>query len=183
MDRRNFFKILSTVSAGAATTACGPKASDALIPLLVADHEIIPGEEQFHPAVCTACNAGCGTLVRVMRAERTITRNGEKLREPIAAIKKIEGNPLDPISGGRLCARGQAEVQSLYHPDRLRGPMRRTGNRGAAQFTAVAWDQAIGSLAEKLAKADRSRIVLLTSAPAGSRAQAIQRFLESIGAP
>jgi menaquinone reductase, molybdopterin-binding-like subunit len=182
MDRRNFFKILSTVSAGAATTACGHK-TDALIPLLVAEHQIEPGEEQFHPGVCTACGAGCGTLVRVMRGERTILRGGEKLREPIACIKKIEGNPLDPISGGRLCARGQAEVQSLYHPDRLRGPMRRAGNRGAAQFTAVAWDQAIGSLAEKLAKADRSRIVLLTSAPAGSRALAIQLFLGSIGAP
>ena len=137
MDRRNFFKILSTVSAGAAATSCGHQTTDALIPLLVSDRELIPGEQEFHPGVCTGCGAGCGTLVRVMRGERTITRNGEKVREAIAAIKKIEGNPLDPISGGRLCARGQAEVQSLYHPDRLRGPMQRSGNRGAAQFTAA----------------------------------------------
>jgi anaerobic selenocysteine-containing dehydrogenase len=183
MDRRNFFKILSTVSAGAATTACGTHATDTLIPLLVADHEIFPGEEHFHPHVCTACNAGCGTLVRVMRGERTITRNGEKLREPIAAIKKIEGNPLDPISGGRLCARGQAEVQSLYHPDRLQGAMRRSGNRGAAQFTAITWDEAIGSLAEKLGNGNKSKILFLTSAPTGTRTQAIQRFLDGIGAP
>src|SRR6202166_3100520 len=172
MDRRNFFKILSTVSAGAATTACGPKASDALIPLLVADHEIIPGEEQFHPAVCTACSAGCGTLVRVMRAERTITRNGENLREPIAAIKKIEGNPLDPISGGRLCARGQAAVQALYHPDRLRGPMQRSGERGSGQFAATSWDAAIASASEKIAKAkaaDPGKIVILSGGAASTR--------------
>jgi len=183
MDRRNFFKILSTVSAGAAATSCGHNTSDALIPLLVSDREIIPGEQEFHPAVCTGCGAGCGTLVRVMRGERTVTRNGEKVREAIAAIKKIEGNPLDPISGGRLCARGQAQVQSLYHPDRLQGPMRRTGSRGAAQFAAATWDEVIGSLAEKLGKADKSKVLFLTSAAASSRLLAIQRFLDAIGAP
>ena len=84
--------------------------------MLVPEHEIVPGEEQWHPAVCTECAAGCGTIVRVMEGVRTIERNGEKLHERIAAIKKIEGNPLDPVSGGRLCARGQAAVQALYHP-------------------------------------------------------------------
>ena len=58
-------------------------------------------------------------------------------RQRIAAIKKMEGNPLDPITGGRLCARGQASVQALYHPDRLRGPMKRTG---AARPGAVRGD-------------------------------------------
>ena len=122
MDRRNFFKIVSATSAGA-LGGCGKK-TDKLIPLLVPEHEIVPGEEQWHPAVCGECGAGCGTLVRIMAGVRTVERNGEPFRERVAAIKKIEGNPLDPISGGRLCARGQASVQSLYHPDRLRGPMR-----------------------------------------------------------
>src|SRR4051812_38876029 len=109
MDRRDFFKILSTSSAGLVTTACGPS-TDKLIPLLVSEREIIPGEEAWHPAICGECSAGCGVIVRVMRGEREIERGGEKLRQSIACIKKIEGNPLDPISGGRLCARGQAVV-------------------------------------------------------------------------
>ena len=61
MDRRNFFKILSASSA--ALGACGGKA-DKAIPLLVPEHEIVPGEEQWHPAVCAGCGAGCGTVVR-----------------------------------------------------------------------------------------------------------------------
>src|ERR1043166_8333038 len=132
MDRRNFFRILSVTSAGAAAGGCGNH-SDKLIPLLVRENEIVPGEEQWHPAVCTECGAGCGTLVRVMEAGRTVERSGQQLRERIAAIKKVEGNPLDPVSGGRLCARGQATVQALYHPDRLRGPMKRTRERGKGQ--------------------------------------------------
>src|SRR5437763_16821624 len=111
MDRRDFFKILST-SATAVGAGCGRK-SDRLIPLLVPEHEIVPGEEQWHPAVCSECSAGCATLVRIMEGGRTIERNGEQLRERIASIKKIEGNPLDPASGGRLCAHGQPSVASL----------------------------------------------------------------------
>ncbi len=185
MDRRNFFKIVSAVSAGVASTACGKK-SDGLIPLLVPDHEIVPGEEQWHPSICSECGAGCGVIVRVMEGERTIERSGEKFRERIACVKKIEGNPLDPVSGGRLCARGQAALQSLYNPDRVRGPMRRTAARGKAGFAAISWDEAIANVAEKLAKAhsaDRSKILFLTPPQAGTRTLTIQRFLESLGAP
>jgi anaerobic selenocysteine-containing dehydrogenase len=183
MDRRNFFKIVSTVSAGAATIACESKKSDALIPLLVPDHEIVPGEEQWHPSICGGCEAGCATIVRVMRAERVIERGGQKFREPIAAIKKIEGNPLDSVTGGRLCARGHAQLQSLYNPDRLREPMRRSGPRGLAQFTAISWDEALASVSEKLRAASPSKILFLTSAQPGTRSLTIQRFLAALGAP
>ncbi len=185
MDRRNFFKIVSTVSAGVAATSCEKK-SDTLIPLLVPDHEIVPGEEQWHPAVCTECSAGCGVIVRVMEGQRLIERNGEKFRERLACVKKIEGNPLDPVSGGRLCARGQAALQSLYNPDRVRGPMRRTATRGKAGFVEVSWDEAVASLSEKLAKSrasDPMKILFLTTPQVSARTLNIQRFLESLGAP
>ncbi len=183
MDRRNFFKILSASSA--ALGACGGKAGK-VIPLLVPDHEIVPGEEEWHPAVCAGCGAGCATVVRIMEGIRTVERNGEQFRQRIAAIKKIEGNPLDPISGGHLCARGQASVQALYHPDRLRGPMKRTGPRGQARFAAISWNDAVAQVAEKLAQvrsADPAGIVFLAGGQAGTRSLAIQRFTQALGAP
>ncbi len=183
MDRRNFFKIISASSA--ALGACGGKGGKA-IPLLAPEHEIVPGEEQWHPAVCAGCGAGCATVVRIMESIRTVERNGEEFRERIAAIKKIEGNPLDPISGGHLCARGQASVQSLYHPDRLRGPMKRTGPRGQARFAAVSWNDAVAQVAEKLARvrsADPAGIVFLARGQAGTRSLAITRFTQALGSP
>jgi anaerobic selenocysteine-containing dehydrogenase len=186
MDRRNFFKIVSSMSAGAATVACSKQKSDALIPLLVPEHEIVHGEEQWQPSICTSCGAGCGVIVRVMRGERVIEKNGEKFREPIACVKKIEGNPLDSVSGGRLCASGHAALQSLYNPDRARGPMRRTGTRGKGEFAPISWDEAIAAASEKLAKvhaSDPSRIVFLTAGLQGTRSRSIQRFLQSLGAP
>ena len=185
MDRRVFFRILSATSAGALTTGCGSSVGK-LMPLLVPEHELVPGEEQWHPAVCTACSAGCGTLARIMEGERVTTDKGEQVRERVAAVKKIEGNPLDPISGGRLCARGQAAVQALYHPDRLRGPMQRSGERGSGQFAATSWDAAIASASEKIAKvrsADPGRIVILSGGAASTRSLALDRFAKALKAP
>ncbi len=169
MDRRNFFKLVGTVSGAAVTGSCGKSARE-IIPLLVPAQEIVPGVEEWHPSVCRACGAGCGTIVRVMEAER---RNGD-VRERIAAIKKIEGNPLDPVSGGRLCARGQAAVQSLYHPDRLRGPLK--------QGRPVSWEQALNEIAARLAKADPGRIVFIARPEASTRSATIAAFLKALGA-
>ena len=182
MDRRNFFKLVGTASGGALTGACGKQAQE-LIPLLVPATEIVPGAEEWHPSVCRSCPAGCGTIVRVMQAERKIEVDGETVRQPIAAIKKIEGNPLDPVSGGRLCARGQAAVQGLYHPDRLTGPRKRAGARGSGGFDLVDWETTLSEVAAVLAGVDHSRIVYLTSAEIGTRSATAARFLDSIGAP
>ena len=40
-------------------------------------------------------------------------------------VIKLEGNPVDPISQGAICARGQAALQGLYNPDRLGEPKTR----------------------------------------------------------
>ena len=185
MERRNFFKLVGMTSGAALTGACG-KPGQELIPLLVPEKQILPGVEEWHPSVCRECSAGCGTIVRVMEAEREIEIGGEKVRQPIAAIKKIEGNPLDPVSGGRLCARGQAGLQSLYHPDRLRGPQKRSGERGAGGFEAISWDEALQEATDVLARAldaGPQGIVYLSRPGAGTRAATVQRFLDAIGAP
>ena len=185
MERRNFFKLVGMTSGAALTGACG-KPGQELIPLLVPEKQIVPGVEEWHPSVCRECSAGCGTIVRVMEAEREIEIEGEKVRQPIAAIKKIEGNPLDPVSGGRLCARGQAGLQSLYHPDRLRGPQKRSGERGAGGFEAISWDEALQEATDVLTRAldaGPQEIVYLSRPGAGTRAATVQRFLDAIGAP
>jgi anaerobic selenocysteine-containing dehydrogenase len=184
MDRRVFFRIISTSSAAALTTGCGAGARQ-LMPLLVPEQQLVPGEEQWHASVCTGCGGGCGTLVRVMEGERVVSDKGQPVRERVAAIKKIEGNPLDSISGGKLCARGQAAVQSLYHPDRLRGPMQRTGERGSGQFAPITWDAALSSAAEKISKVRSEapgKIALLMGGIVGSRSAAVEQFAKALNA-
>lgn len=185
MDRRNFFKLVGTASGGAVTGACG-RQSEEIIPLLVPEESVPLGVEQWHASVCGECAAACGTLARVMASEREIEVGGELVRQKIAAVKKLEGNPLDPVSGGRLCARGHASLQSLYNPDRLRGPLKRVGARAAGQFEAISWDDAIaeaGAALAAAASADPGGILFLARAREGVRSQNIARFLEAMGAP
>ena len=184
MDRRNFFKLVGTASGGAVTGACGRQAEE-IIPLLVPEESVPLGVEQWHASVCGECAAACGTLARVMASEREIEVDGELVRQQIAAVKKIEGNPLDPVSGGRLCARGHASLQSLYNPDRLRGPLKRVGDRGEARFESISWDDAIAEAGAALAAAassDPGRILYLARSRQGVRSENIARFLDALGA-
>jgi len=64
--------------------------------------------------------------------------------------------------------------------------MRRTGQRGQAQFAAISWDEAIGQAAQKMAQvraADPARIAFLSGPQAGTRSLAIERFTQALGAP
>lgn len=185
MDRRNFFKIVGTASGGAVTGACGKQATE-IIPLLVPEEEIVPGVESWRPAVCGECGAGCRMRARVMAAEREIDHEGGRVRQRIAAVKKLEGDPADPVSGGRLCARGHAALQGLYNPDRVRGPLKRSGRRGEGQFEPVSWEAALEAVAEAVAaqlSADPAKILFLSPPVAGTKAANVARFLEALGAP
>jgi anaerobic selenocysteine-containing dehydrogenase len=134
MKRREFI-ILTGVGATSAgvLSACGHP-ENRLIPALIPDDEYVPGIDYWKASACSMCDAGCGIIVRT--------------REHKAS--KIEGNPLHPINRGALCARGQAGLQLLYNPDRIRGPMKRAGERGAASFEEISWDEATKTLLDKL---------------------------------
>jgi anaerobic selenocysteine-containing dehydrogenase len=65
---------------------------------------------------------------------------------------KIEGNPVSENNKGKLCPKGQAGLQFLYDPDRIKGPLKRTGDRGTGQYEQISWDQALNEVADRLAQ-------------------------------
>ena len=146
VPRRDFLKLLGLGVAGAAAGCAAPPA-DRLIPYLVAPNDILPGVPYWFASTCRECSAGCG--IRVKQRE--------------GRIVKLEGNPEDPISQGGLCARGQAALQGLYHPDRLKTPMRKDG----AGWKSVSWDEALREAGSKLGPA-RGKVTLITGNLTGS---------------
>ena len=50
----------------------------------------------------------------------------------------------------RACARGRAYRKFVYHPDRLKYPMKRVGKRGEGKFERISWDEATTLIAERL---------------------------------
>ena len=101
-------------------------------------------------------------------------------------VKKLEGNPEDAISQGKLCSRGQAAIQVTYHPDRLANPRKRTGERGSGQFVDISWDEAIqelvGQLDALVAANDQASLALLTKPRRGRRLDLLAQWLQRFGA-
>ncbi|MBI3084570.1 MAG: molybdopterin-dependent oxidoreductase [candidate division NC10 bacterium] len=84
-------------------------------------------------------------------------------------LLKIDGNPYHPNNfdpderppystsvdvakkrPGRLFAKGQAGVQVVYDPYRIKQPLKRVGPRGSGQWKAITWGQAFQEIAAKL---------------------------------
>jgi thiosulfate reductase/polysulfide reductase chain A len=83
---------------------------------------------------CGMCVNKCGVIARV--------RNG--------VIEKLDPNPNFLKSRGMLCARGNAGVDAVYSPDRIKYPMIRTGERGDGKFRRASWEEALDLVAKNL---------------------------------
>ncbi|MEF8870394.1 MAG: molybdopterin-dependent oxidoreductase [Haloarculaceae archaeon] len=52
------------------------------------------------------------------------------------------------LSGGRICLKGQAGIQTAFDTYRVRKPMKRVGPRGSGEWKTISWDQAITEIVE-----------------------------------
>ena len=92
------------------------------------------------PTFCDLCFWKCGAIAYV--------RDGK--------LWKIEGNPEDPLSKGRLCPRGTGGTGTYYDADRLKSPLIRKKERGEEQWVEVTWDEALEYIAVKMNKIKQS---------------------------
>jgi anaerobic selenocysteine-containing dehydrogenase len=80
---------------------------------------------------CALCYHNCGTEVMVKEGN----------------IVKIEGQKSHPMNKGWLCPKGRATIEYIYHPDRLKYPLKRNGS----EWERITWDQALSEIANKMA--------------------------------
>ncbi|MBI4564694.1 MAG: molybdopterin-dependent oxidoreductase [Planctomycetes bacterium] len=129
------------------------------------------GEEKWIATACGMCAAGCGIRVRVVEGRAV----------------KIEGHPDCPLNRGGVGPKGQSGLQLLYHPDRIRGPLRRDGARGSGSWKRVSWDDALGEIGRALrelrSQGESRGVVVLDGEPRGMMPQLWDRFLEAYGSP
>jgi len=171
MKRRTFLQIGAVTAAGTVLAGC-QSGNEKLIPYLIpADEGVTPGKAEFYASACRFCPAGCGILVRVSDGR----------------AKKIEGNPAHPVNRGKLCARGQAILQELYHPDRIPQPLKRSGPRGSGKFTKISWEEGLTLLADQLKSLQQEkatdRLALLTPELHGTMETLAAGFMRAFGSP
>lgn len=130
ISRRSFLKWSGAATAAAAVGGRAP----VIHALASSENKKTPGVVTSHYSVCDMCLNRCGVVARV--------EDG--------VVTKLDPNPKFRKSRGMLCARGNAGIQQLYDPDRLKYPLLRTGKRGEGQWRRLSWDEALDLAAEKL---------------------------------
>jgi molybdopterin-containing oxidoreductase family iron-sulfur binding subunit len=165
VKRRDFLKILGTTTAVA---GCNMDEPGKLIPYLVSPDNTVPGVSSYYATTCRECSAACGLIAE--------TRDGR--------VTKLEGNPQHPVNRGALCAKGQASLQGLYNPDRVRGPMIR---RPTSRFEQISWQEATTTLQARLATArtdgTAARAVFINQHESGSFPAFLDQWLSAYGIP
>ena len=173
VGRRTFLKVIGGAAPAVAVAACSPVAPERIIPYVVPPEDIVPGVATWYASVCGECPAGCGTIVR--------TREGRAV--------KVEGNPEHPVNRGALCVRGQAALQGLYNPDRLRGPQRRRVTNdasGQSVLESTDWEQGQQELVERLqttlAGGEPGRVAIVTPLLTGTLDTLVDTWAAAVGA-
>ncbi len=67
-------------------------------------------------------------------------------------VVKVEPADFPNPKHRRICLRGLSSLDITYHPDRLKYPMKRIGERGEGKFERISWDDALDYIADKLKK-------------------------------
>ena len=169
--RRDFLKLFGGLSGGAVLVNYG------LDPMFAVPKNVIeratfgPRVETWKNTICTLCPGGCGLRVRLINDV------------PVT----LKGNPLSPVNKGGLCPLGLSSIHSLYHPDRLGGPVKRTGAPGSGSWSSVSWDDALSTVGGRL-KDLRSagaphQLAILGGDESALMKDHINRFAQSYGTP
>jgi anaerobic selenocysteine-containing dehydrogenase len=115
------------------------------------------------PTTCLQCNSHCGILGFLEDNQ----------------LVSLYGNPHDPNSRGKLCAKGMAEINLIYDPERLLFPLRRVGKRGEGKWKRISWDEAYEEMAQTLKMIEKSGDWLFVET--GREEMLTRRFLRALG--
>jgi len=115
-SRRQFIKgTVATAALGvSASTGMGLLAPEASLGVNSPAQTPAKGVK-YVTTICEQCVWRCGVMAKV--------ENG--------VVKRLEGNPNHPNNLGRLCPRGNAGIETMYSPDRIKFPLIRAGARGS----------------------------------------------------
>jgi anaerobic selenocysteine-containing dehydrogenase len=128
------------------------------------------------PAFCTQCRSRCGCIA--------VVEDGR-----LEGIEPLPGHP----TGDKLCPKGRAAPELVYHADRLTHPLRRTAPKGAADpgWRRISWDEALAEVAARMSAIKDAhgpeQVAFSATTPSGSHLSDsiawIERFIRAYGSP
>ena len=93
------------------------------------------GMEIRHSVCALDCPDACSLLVHIEDGRAT----------------RLRGDPEHPVTRGFLCGKVAQYLEREYSPQRLLYPQKRTGAKGEGRFARISWDEALATIAQRLA--------------------------------
>ncbi len=127
-------------------------------------------ETRILKSVCRSCHGGCGVDLHVTDGRLT----------------KVVGDRDSPLNKGSLCPIGGNTLDLVYHPDRLKYPLRRTGARGEGKWQRISWDEALDEIARRVqAIKDEhgAEAIALGTGTGRHHIRWVSRFAHALGTP
>ncbi|MCK5330630.1 MAG: molybdopterin-dependent oxidoreductase, partial [Candidatus Marinimicrobia bacterium] len=136
IDRRAFLKLLG-ITTGATTAGIWSARSLLSIPDEIYQRAFDGDHiETWKNSICSFCPGGCGIRVRLI--------------DDIPV--RILGNSKYPLNQGAVCPLAESGIEYLFHPDRIKTPLKRVGKRGANNWEDISWEEAIDLVTARLQK-------------------------------
>ncbi len=139
VDRRGFIKLSTLLGGGVILSGilpgCLGKQEDSLAEIVE-----VQGDTMIIRAACPGHNCGGRCLLKLHVRDGMITRI------------ETDDRPTDTLEDPQLraCIRGRSYRRRQYHPDRLKYPMKRVGERGEGRFERISWDEALDILSSEI---------------------------------
>lgn len=169
ISRRKFLQGSVALTVVGASTACNLFSNEEKKGQVKLTTKTGTKEAKLVPTLCEMCVNKCAAIARV--------EDG--------VVTKLDPNPYFPKSRNMLCARGNAGIQALYDPDRLKSPMIRVGEKGEGKFKKVTWDEAFEYIKEKtttiLDEEEDNRSTFLFCAGEGMAEHTFKTFYQAFG--
>lgn len=90
-------------------------------------------KEVVRNGICYMCTASCPSKIHVS--------NGKAVKIDMVNARSVAA-----------CPRWKAQLDFIYHPGRLKYPLKRTGERDTGSFRQISWDEALDTVADNLQK-------------------------------
>jgi MoCo/4Fe-4S cofactor protein with predicted Tat translocation signal len=142
-SRRKFLALVGASAALAAAGCSNFRDKGDAIPYTRKAEEITLGKPVYYASTCTSCSHACGILIK--------TREGRPI--------KIDGNPDHPVSKGKICTKGHADILNLYDPEKLSQPMHKDNN---GKFINTDWLRSDNAIIGILDDAKGKEIAIIT---------------------
>ena len=133
------------------------------------------GKTEARRSFCEMCHSRCRVLVH--------SEDGR-----LAKIEEDRSYPLvDAVfPPTAACRRLHAAKEEIYHPDRLKYPLKRVGEKGEGKWEQISWTRALDEIAEKLREIRReygAEALAATGGTGHTHEQFLTRFLNLFGSP